>query len=127
VIFKFSFYLIFFTLACTKDLSQIYSKDQMLSMTIKADPTARLILPKDMESGVKCKNYGEGCKGGYRSSILELEMTYVEFESPEQAKVAAQKIDQYYSRNWVFDDVKGEPDLERFVKKVYKAKLARED
>ena len=43
------------------------------------------------------------------------------FETKEQARAEALRIDQYYPRNWVFDDIKGEPLQEAFVKKAFKA------
>ena len=46
----------------------------------------------------------------------------VHFDSEEHARQAAFAIDQFYIRNWVFDDVAGEPVLEDFVKKAFNAK-----
>lgn len=96
-------------------------------MAQEFDPSVKPILPKDMNSGLKCLkesgelNYGVGCMGAFQVLVGKLEMGVIEFESEEQAKEAARNIDQYYYRNWLFDDVRNEPTLEYFVKGAFKA------
>ena len=96
-------------------------------MAQKEEPNIELILPDDfmtsgINSGVQCKNYGTGCVKGKKAKIRKVVITVVEFDTAENARTSAKIIDQYYSRNWVFDDVTGEPVLESFVKKVFNAK-----
>lgn len=39
----------------------------------------------------------------------------LEFESEKEARDEAKRLNQYYSKNWLFDRVNGEPILEDFV------------
>ena len=50
-----------------------------------------------------------------------LKAIIVRFDSMNNARKEAKRIDQYYKYNWVFDDVAVEPKLERFVEKAYQA------
>jgi len=88
------------------------------------DPEIEQLLPKDMASGINCQNYGEGCLGGFTAKVKGLDFIYLEFDSETLAKKEAKRINGYYRGNWVFDDVTGEPVLERFVKNVYHAERA---
>jgi hypothetical protein len=54
--------------------------------------------------------------------LKNLDFIAVEFNTEAEAKYAAKKIRGYYVRNWVFDDVTGEPILEEFVSRVLDAK-----
>lgn len=99
----------------------------MFKRAKKADPKAKILLPKTMGDGIKCEDYGVGCIAGHTVLIKGLEMIAVEFEKPEQAKLAAVVVDGYYFKNWLLDDVNGEPVLEKFVKKTYDAILARDE
>ena len=91
-------------------------------MTVKADPTAALILPKSMSEGISCTDYTQGCIGGHTVKVKGLNFIAVEFDNTKNAKKAAKKIKGYYTRNWVLDDVAGEPILERFVVEHLEAK-----
>jgi hypothetical protein len=102
------------------------NKVDIYNLTTAVDPNFKLILPKDINSGIKCSNYGDGCASAYSGTVLQLSMIFVEFDNEANALVAAQKIDAFIYKNWVFDDVNGEPELERFVKKAYGAQKARE-
>ncbi len=108
-------------LGCSEE--NIYTKEELYKMGIKVDPNLKIVLPKDIASGVKCTSYGEGCLRGFEVQHLELSMLFVEFESHEQAKAFAKTINGYVAKNWLIDDVYGEPVLEDFVKKAFGAKL----
>lgn len=110
--------------SCSEDK---ITKEQMFQKTIKHDSTAKILLPKTMEDGIKCSDYGEGCIAGHNVLVLGLEMIVVEYDSSENAKKAAMVIDAYYVKNWLFDDVYGEPVLEKFAKKAYDAIRARDE
>ncbi len=120
--------LIFSTLAllsilsasCTKEVR--YSKEYLLARAQKADPSVQLILPRSINDGISCSAYTEGCISGHTVRVKDLDMIAVEFSHEEQAKYAAKKIRGYYTGNWVFDDVTGEPVLEEFVSRVLDAK-----
>ena len=106
-------------LSCSKVLTQ--SKSQLLSMARKVDPAVKEIIPENINAGIKCSDYGPGCMGAFQAQMKRVKIIFVQFKSEEQAKAEALRIDQYYSKHWVFDDVTGEPVLENLVKKVYKA------
>jgi hypothetical protein len=79
---------------------------------------------------VLCTSYPqEGCKGiigdngiGKRVVFRGLQLIVLRYDSTKNACKAALEIGQWYSRNWLFDDVTGEPILEDFLKKAYDAK-----
>lgn len=106
--------------ACNKELK--YSKEQLLKLAQEADSSVTYVLPRSMQDGINCQNYPEGCVSGHTVKVRGLEMIAVEFSTEAEAKYAALKVRGYYSRNWLFDDVKGEPLLEAFVEKHLNAK-----
>ena len=78
-----------------------------------------------MLSAPKCQDYGEGCKGVFVIKHRNVSMICVEYQSPEQAIRFGQSIDAYIVKNWILDDVSGEPVLEEFVQKALQGKKAR--
>lgn len=90
-------------------------------MVRAGDPDMKTVLGRDMDAGISCSDYGKGCLSARRMLVRRVDMGVVEFQNPEQARVVAKKIDQYYVGNWVFDDVVGEPVLEEFVRIFLKA------
>ncbi len=100
----------------------VYSEVELMAMAQKEDPGIKLILPKTINDGINCKNYPPGCLSGKTAELKKITVVVVQFDSEENAARAAKIINQYYARNWVFDDVTGEPVLEHFVKKVFDAK-----
>ncbi len=114
------FFLGFFLLGCTKELK--YTKEQLYSKALKADSSTSFVLPKNLSDGVQCTEYTEGCVAGHNVQVQKLDFIAVEFMNEAQAKHAAKKVRGYYSRNWLFDDVAGEPILERFVTEHLEAK-----
>jgi hypothetical protein len=106
--------------SCTKEVR--YSKEDLLKKAQAVEPSVQLILPRSINEGVSCSNYTEGCISGHTVKVKNLDMIAVEFGNEEQAKYAARKIRGYYTGNWVFDDVTGEPLLEDFVSRVLDAK-----
>ncbi len=51
-----------------------------------------------------------------------LSFAVIEFETEKQAREEAMRLGQYYSRNWLFDKVDGEPILEDLVIVKFHAK-----
>ena len=107
-------------LGCTKELK--YTKEQLYLKAYAADSSTTFILPKNLNDGVQCTDYTEGCVAGHNVQVRKLDFIAVEFMTEAQAIHAAKKVRGYYSRNWVFDDVSGEPILERFVTEHLEAK-----
>jgi hypothetical protein len=99
--------------ACTKELK--YSKEGLLSLALKADPSVSIQLPKSITEGISCTEYSTGCLSAHLVKVKGLDFIAVEFMSESEAMLAAKKFRGYYVRNWLMDDVMGEPELEKFV------------
>ena len=104
--------------SCTKDT---YSKKEITNIAKQFDPSFEEVIPREMTGGIKCSDYGPGCIRGFTGRVHGLDMIFIEFESEDDAKIEATRIDQYYKWNWVFDDVSNEPMLEKFIEKNYQA------
>ena len=99
--------------SCTKELK--YSKEQLYLLAWKADPSVTFVVPKSISEGVSCTDYTENCLSAHTVRVKGLELIAVEFLDEASARRAAMKFRGYYVRNWLLDDVTGEPVLERFV------------
>lgn len=108
-------------MGCSCSDPNIWSEYDLYNLAIKIEPEIEIILPKDITSGVQCRDYPPGCIRGKRAKLRRVIMTVVEFENEKAAKNAAFHINQYYAKNWVFDDISGEPVLESFVKEAFGA------
>lgn len=106
--------------SCTKQLK--YSKEELFALAQKSDPTVSLILPKSITEGVTCVDYSAGCLSAHIVRVKNLDLIAVEFLTMEDAMYAAKKFRGYYVRNWLLDDVSGEPILEKFATEALKAK-----
>lgn len=109
--------------SCSKEVK--YSASDMWGMAYKKDPTIELLIITDPKKRVLCENYNvTGCipGSGKRIKVRLVELMAMEFDTEENARKAAISYDQYYAKNWFFDEVKGEPVLESFIKEVYNAK-----
>ena len=118
MIFLLALFLLF---SCTDEPK--YGGRELYSMAQEVDPTIELVPITDPAKRILCQNYGPGCieGSGKRVKVRRVELIVVEFKDIKSAKAEALRLNQYYARNWLFDDVKGEPVLESFVKKVYQA------
>lgn len=108
------------TASCTKEVK--YTKEALLAKAQEGDPSVTVILPRSITEGVQCTDYTEGCISAHIVKIKNLEMIAVEFNSEKEAVLAAKKFRGYYIRNWLLDDVTGEPVLEKFVVEKLEAK-----
>lgn len=108
------------TASCTKEVK--ISKEALLSKALEADASVKVILPSSMNSGASCSDYSSGCLGAHTVKVENLEMIVVEFMTEADAIYAAKKYRGYYFKNWLFDDVTGEPGLEKFVSEKLEAK-----
>lgn len=106
--------------SCTKEVK--YSKEQLYSLALEKDSTVELVLPNNINEGVSCSDYSEGCLAGHTIKVQNLEFIAVEFQTEAQAIYAAKKFRGYYIGNWLLDDVVGEPVLERFASEKLQAK-----
>ena len=110
-------YILFFALfcqfscSCQKEEPLIWTQLEMLDMVKKGDEKVIIKLPSKESEVIRCTDYTPNCKASLKYIVRELEMIALEFHSEEEAKLAAREIKGYYSRNWVFDDVRSEPIL----------------
>jgi hypothetical protein len=98
-----------------------YEKTDIWHMAVKVEPNVELILPESMDAGIKCSEYGSGCVSAYKLQVRMVQLIVVQFKTEESATAVAKRIEQYHVANWVFDDVRGEPVLEDFVKSAFGA------
>lgn len=122
--YSWPFLFILFLFSCTKKEPKL-DKYDLLKMVLKFDSKAELVKPADMNAGIKCSDYGPGCKGGHMAKLLNLDVIFLEYNSVKSAKNEALRIDGYYLQNWVLDEFSGEPSLERFAEDKLKAIRAR--
>lgn len=110
------------TASCSETKELKYSKEELYFMAVKADPDVSFVLPKSITEGIQCSDYSEGCVAGHTVKVKNLELIAVEFMTEKEAIYAAKKYRGYYVRNWLLDDVTGEPILEKFVTEKLGAK-----
>ncbi|GAB4022624.1 MAG: hypothetical protein Fur0010_25850 [Bdellovibrio sp.] len=119
------------TCSCSKEGPK-FTQLQIIDMARKIEPDLEEVqfdLNKtDDPHRVICKNYGAGCvpNTGKRLKIRKVQLIILEFENEEAAKEEAMRINQWYSKNWLFDNVTDEPVLIDFVKKAFDARPGNE-
>jgi hypothetical protein len=123
--------LLFSFISCTKD-TPIYTDRDLWWMAVEQDPKVELVsISNAAESKrVLCSNYKiDKCipGSGRRIKVRLVELIAIAFETEEQARKAAIAYDQYYARNWMFDEVTNEPVLESFVVQAFKAKKPKKE
>lgn len=114
--------------SCSKE-ELVWGQVEMWKMAQEKDPSIELVFLADTPEGrarrILCQNYRqEGCVvgSGKRIKVRLVEIIVLQYERPIQACMAALEINQWYARNWLFDDVTNEPVLIDFVKNVFEAK-----
>lgn len=105
--------------ACSNKKELNYNTQDIWGMVSAEDPESMFILPEKDYPAIDCRIYGKGCLYGHTARSRGLVYLLIRFETELDAKVAARKINGFYYVNWAFDDVKGEPVLEDFIKKVF--------
>jgi hypothetical protein len=106
-----------FFISCFDESVPNYSRDEMLGFARAGDPTMEIKVGTIDKALVSCGEYKFPCKIGYMVVIKRLEMKALYYETQQEALESAKFLKAYRARNWVFDDVIGEPILERFVQK----------
>ncbi len=99
----------------------------MWAMATAVEPNIELVaIPNhETERRVLCSHYlREGCilGSGKRIKVRLVELLVIQYETEKQACLAAKSIGQWYSANWLFDDVTNEPVLESYVVEAFSAK-----
>jgi hypothetical protein len=77
----------------------------------------KLTADKNAANAVKISDYAPGANPASAQALVyeRLSFSIIEFENEKQARDEAMRLNQYYSRNWLFDKVEGEPLLEDIV------------
>ncbi|MBC7539787.1 MAG: hypothetical protein H7281_13280 [Bacteriovorax sp.] len=73
--------------------------------------------------GLNLSDYSPGVNRLESKALMFKRLTFfaVSFETVEQARTEALRLNQYYARNWLFDRVEGEPILEDYLMEKFKA------
>lgn len=107
--------------ACTKK-EPMYSKEDMLGLTPnEGADKVEIVLARDINDAIPCSNYGEGCLSVHRLKARGLDFIAVEFATGKDARDCSRRVRGWVARNWLFDDVEKEPELERLVEKYFHA------
>ncbi|MBC74749.1 MAG: hypothetical protein CME64_01920 [Halobacteriovoraceae bacterium] len=119
----FIYFAFLFLIGCScSDEKPNFNKVEVLQMMLDGDPGLEIMVPKSMaEPLVVCADYLPPCKVGYKVKINGMEVVGLYYESQKNAYKSAKSMRGYHVRNWAFDQVKGEPILERFFKKPLNA------
>lgn len=115
--------LIFLLLISCSKKEVLVSKREMFDKAMASGEKFELVIPSNINAGIHCTDYGEGCLGGHTVRVGRLEMIVVEFDSEANAIKSARSIKGMYAKNWVFDDTANEPLLKIFAEKTYDAKV----
>ena len=108
--------------SCEEKVEPKYTKEELYFKAVAIDPDIKFILPKSMSEGASCSDYSKNCLSAHFVRVKNLEMVAVEFMTEKDAIYASKKYRGLYLRNWMFDDVTGEPILEKFLIEKLEAK-----
>lgn len=118
--------------SCSKEEPK-FTQLEIIELGRKIEPNLEEVIfdlnNTDDPNRIVCSKYGPGCvpNTGKRLKVRKVELIVLEFESEKMAKEEAMRINQWYSKNWLFDNVTNEPVLIDFVQKAYGAVAARAD
>lgn len=72
---------------------------------------------------LKLADYAPGVRPQESKALVYKRLPFfaVSFETVDQARAEALRLNQYYARNWLFDRVEGEPILEDYVIETFHA------
>lgn len=115
--------LILSSCSCQEELPN-YSRKEMLEWARQADPNMKIKVGDLTKALVDCKDYTPRCQIGYRVVMKTVEFNVLQYNDQKSALEAAKRVRGYVARNWVFDEVRGEPVLERIVTKHLRGKPA---
>lgn len=106
--------LIFAISGCNEEAPNM-DQLELLELIKSLESDIEVLVPPSLNKPlVYCYKYLPPCKLGYKVKIKGLEVTALYYEEKKSAKESAKSLKGYQFRNWAFDDVKGEPILERF-------------
>jgi len=120
-------FLIFLLIFASCSGDETIDRLSLLALAKKADPTFTVVLADKIGGGPTCEgeapslSYSKGCVKVFRVKVYGLEFAVAEFETLAQAKSEAKRLNQYYFKNWLLDEVTTEASLEKFVKETFGA------
>lgn len=118
---------LFILSSCSDEEKPNFSNAEFLKMARVGDPDLEVIIPSSIsETLVHCSDYTPPCRYGLKVVVKNVQLKALFFDHQKDALEAGLRIKGYVARNWVLDDVTGEPILERFVEKYLEAKRASE-
>ncbi len=120
------FSCLFLSLSCSKKKEEPTPYEIVFEKARAYDPAIYEVMIVDQSKRVICENYGPNCleNTGKRWLVRTIELPVIGFATEEDAKNEAMRLKQYYYKNWLFDEVSGEPVLESFVEEVFAIKKA---
>ena len=108
-------------LACTKKEKNIelkYTVEEMANLLHETSPSN-----ERGEGALKLSDYATGVNHLESKALKYKRLSFfiVSFNSEELARSEALRLNQYYVRNWLFDQVEGEPILEDYIIETFNA------
>lgn len=115
--------LAFIFSACSgkkKSHEEIYTWEEFNSLV----QSSGISLDKSSAASLNFQDYSSNVNKLTSKAFLYERLSFIglEFENESQAREEALRLNQYYSRNWVFDKVEGEPLLEDMLILKFHAK-----
>lgn len=113
--------LCFIQLACSKKVEKVelrYTPEEFMTLAHETS-----LSTEKGEGEIKFSDYSPGVNRLDSRALVYKRLSFfaIEFETVDQARSEALRLNQYYSRNWLFDRVEGEPVLEDYVIETFKA------
>lgn len=121
--------LCFLSFSCSKEDPKWTPFELTNKMLAMPGGASEVVMTQENTPISQCVGYGQRCvvQSGKIFKVGIVTFVAVEFATTEDAWFAARELNQFYSRNWLFDDVKGEPSLETFVKERFDARMPSAD
>jgi hypothetical protein len=113
---------VFLTIACSKKTDVISRHYSLEEIELLASREAKVMIPSG-EFAISYGDYSLGLDKTESKTLVYKRIKFfaIKFINEETAKNEAIRLNQYYSRNYLFDRVEGEPVLEDYVIKTFGA------
>ena len=105
--------------SCGNDMH--YTRRQFYQLGRAHDPNFSVVVDEEMRDWARCFDYGQGCVETFTAIYQGVSFVCVQYERAEQAQYSARALNAYLVKNWLLDQVRGEPTLEQFVIKAWGA------
>lgn len=113
--------LLVFSISCSKKkeiVEPTYNAEEFMALAHETGPSN-----EKGEDAMKLSDYSPGVNRIDSRALKYKRLTFyaIEFETVDQARKEALRLNQYFARNWLLDRVEGEPVLEDYVIETFKA------